>query len=303
MSTTITALTHVFEGEPLQTIEWDGRPCWAAKPTGVRIGYEDGGKRFVRAILHDWAEEFEEGRDYAFLTGDDLMAYKAISHQGREAPQVDRSAHVLVLFESGMHMALLKTHKPLGARLRRFLADEVLPQIARTGAYVPDEAIAAVNARVDRLEHHAVETDSALRQLASAVASIATDIKSLAVAVDQSTRATAALVERLSLPGPSAAGVVVQTPEGALTLAPSQAPSEFTVRGLKNLARAVGCTWQAMRRRLVQAGLLGDGHWCWVGKEGAYLGGRPQTVTAYAFRPGILEELRRREAPLFEGAA
>ena len=43
-----------------------------------------------------------------------------------------------MLFESGLHLVLAKTDQPIGRRLRRFLVDEVLPQIARTGAFQPD---------------------------------------------------------------------------------------------------------------------------------------------------------------------
>ena len=38
----------------------------------------------------------------------------------------------------GLHLVLAKTNLPIGKRLRRFLVDEVLPQLVRTGRYAPE---------------------------------------------------------------------------------------------------------------------------------------------------------------------
>jgi hypothetical protein len=57
-----------------------------------------------------------------------------------------------VLFESGLHLALAKTNLPIGKRLRRFLVDEVLPQLVRTGRYAPEDAHGpAPQEEVDRI--------------------------------------------------------------------------------------------------------------------------------------------------------
>ena len=122
-----------FEGKPIHTLTVGGRPAWIARELGAVLGYTNGGKRLASKLTRDWSEDFVAGKDFAMLVGDELAAVKA---QGRLVSPSARG--LLVLFESGLHMALVKTHMPLGRRLRRFLVDEVLPQLARTGACDPD---------------------------------------------------------------------------------------------------------------------------------------------------------------------
>ncbi len=121
----------LFQGQTIHTLTVDGRPAWIARQVGDILGYANG-KRLVGKITLEWGDDFVLGKDYALLTGADLLAVKS---------QVDaispNAKGLLVLFESGLHLALVKTQMPLGRALRRFLVDEVLPQLVRTGAYQP----------------------------------------------------------------------------------------------------------------------------------------------------------------------
>lgn len=134
----ITTHTHDFEGEPLQTLIVAGRPAWVARQIGARLGYSHGGKRLPNKVLGEWAAEFVEGKDYAVLRGEELAAWKALNPDAGVAQRTHRG--LLVLFESGLHLVLVKTQQPVGRRLPRFLVDQVLPQLVRTGAYRPDGA-------------------------------------------------------------------------------------------------------------------------------------------------------------------
>ena len=49
-------------------------------------------------------------------------------------------------------MALAKTGKPIGMRLRRFLADNLLPQLARDGQYLPEREAADIPPPIDDLK-------------------------------------------------------------------------------------------------------------------------------------------------------
>ena len=130
----VTALTLPFEGEPLTTLTWKDRPVWVGREIGRRLGYARSGKRLVTRIRREWADEFIEGTDYVLLTGAELAALKATLPPGtQEVP--GRTSALLLLLEPGLHLVLTKTDKPIGRRLRRFLVDEVLPQIVRTGSY------------------------------------------------------------------------------------------------------------------------------------------------------------------------
>lgn len=131
---------HEFEGQPLVTLTWEGRPCWVARHIGARLGYSHEGKRLPNKVLGEWADEFIPGHDYALLQGEDLATFHAaVAAAGMPSAGLGRGS-LLVLFESGLHLVLAKTNLPIGKRLRRFLADEVLPQLARTGRYAPEEA-------------------------------------------------------------------------------------------------------------------------------------------------------------------
>ena len=136
----VTALTLPFEGEPLTTLTWKGRPAWVGREIGRRLGYAGRGKRLVTRIRREWAEEFIDGTDYVVLTGDELAAFKAMLGPGTSGVPARASA-LLLLLEPGLHLVLTKTDMPIGRRLRRFLVDEVLPQLVRTGGYAPEPTV------------------------------------------------------------------------------------------------------------------------------------------------------------------
>jgi len=145
----LAAFTHDFEGSPLVTLNYDGRPAWPARHIGTRLGYSHGGKRLPNKILGEWKDDFIEGKDYAILAGEELAAFKKLTGaSGVVSPNANSG--LLILFESGLWMVLVKTGRPVGQRLRRFLVEQVLPQIGRTGAFDPErEVIAGVVVEIE----------------------------------------------------------------------------------------------------------------------------------------------------------
>lgn len=125
-----------FDGEPLQVLDLNGKPTWVAREVGRALGYEDDGYSLVKMINRNWRDEFEEGRDFSIAKGDDLSPLN--NSEDLTSPR----GH-LVLFESGFYLACILSRKPAGRRLRRWLADEVLPSIRQTGAYGDPAAPAA----------------------------------------------------------------------------------------------------------------------------------------------------------------
>lgn len=132
MSTVISRLDD-FEGRPITTIQYRGRPCWIAREVGQALGYDHGGHRFVNQVLGRWADELVEESDYMIVRGNELAALK--DFVGTDLVPSKSNRELLLLFESGLHLACLRTTKPMGKKLRRFLAVEVLPQLIRTGEY------------------------------------------------------------------------------------------------------------------------------------------------------------------------
>src|SRR5262245_19531426 len=98
--------TAQFEGSDVHTLTVDGRPAWIAREIGAILGYANAGKRLASQITDEWASDFLVGHDYTLLVGEDLVAIK---DQCKTA--YCGSKGLLVLFESGLHLSLLKTHR------------------------------------------------------------------------------------------------------------------------------------------------------------------------------------------------
>lgn len=157
-----------FQGKPIHTLTVRDRPAWIALELGTILGYPHAGQRLQSKITGDWAEDFVAGQDYALLVGAELDGIKA----GCDAVPAGAKG-LLVLFESGLHLALVKAHLPLARRLRRFLVDTVLP-LARA-AYgdldvSPELEIVTRGLRAD-IEDRRLRS-RALRQTADALADL-----------------------------------------------------------------------------------------------------------------------------------
>lgn len=153
--TDLVQLKETFEGMPLTTMTIHDRPAWNAREVGEAIGYAQRGKRFATKITGDWSNEFTEGQDYQVITGKELLAFKDMFFKGTGSVPLASNRGMLVLFESGLHLALVKTRKAQGIRLRRFLVDKVLPQLVRTGTYSGEDEPQLPQLREQRLQQKA----------------------------------------------------------------------------------------------------------------------------------------------------
>lgn len=127
-------LAVTFDGHPVNVTMWQGRPAWIASQVGAALGYADGA-RLVDKIGGEWKDEFLPGHDFDTLTNGRLAAFRAASNDSPESGESSRGGarSLVILYQPGLDLALLKTRKPAGKRLRRLLADEVLPQLRATG--------------------------------------------------------------------------------------------------------------------------------------------------------------------------
>jgi prophage antirepressor-like protein len=126
----MTSIATVFDDHPVTFTLFRGEPVVPAREIGAAMGYA--GRGLQDLIGGPWSGDFEEGKDYHLLTGEALAEFKAVSRDSSGfAGRVDRSPSLLLLTETGLYAVALKTDKALGVRLRRFLAREVLPKLAR----------------------------------------------------------------------------------------------------------------------------------------------------------------------------
>jgi hypothetical protein len=127
---TMVKVNTAFEGQRLTFYRFRDTVCVVGQELGAVLGYAREGQLLTDAIRDEWRVEFAEGKDYQILKGEELQAFKAAARLHGEVP-FSRARALLVLFESGVHMVSLKTEKELGVKLRRLLADEVLPKMLR----------------------------------------------------------------------------------------------------------------------------------------------------------------------------
>lgn len=135
-----------FEGRPINAIDFRGRRCVVAREVGAALGYAQDGKRFATQITGRWSDDMRKGEDYDLLEDDVLAGIKEES----TATVPSFVSSCIILYESGVHKALLRTTKPAGVRIRDLLAREVMPQLTRTGEYTPTRTVNAAGDVVDR---------------------------------------------------------------------------------------------------------------------------------------------------------
>jgi len=121
-------------GHDLTTITYKGEPCWIAQEVGVALGYSKGGSRLAEKFTREWSAETIEGVDFFKVVGEDLADLKCtlrLTHETGVSPIGSRTPNLLLLTREGFYLACMKTNKPIGVQLRRWLASEVLPALAR----------------------------------------------------------------------------------------------------------------------------------------------------------------------------
>ncbi|KYF51907.1 hypothetical protein BE04_18835 [Sorangium cellulosum] len=150
-SVAMAVVTTVFEERDLTTYLFRGRPCMVAADVGRALGYADDGKALVEVMKKHWADELLPGKDMEVLSGYELREFKALLKDTDEK-SASFSARVTVLYESGFDLVCVKTEKPLGKKLRRHLADEVMPKLRRGEAVGALPADRDASLRVRRAE-------------------------------------------------------------------------------------------------------------------------------------------------------
>ncbi|MBM4320290.1 MAG: hypothetical protein FJ125_10075 [Deltaproteobacteria bacterium] len=149
-------LVRTFDDHPITTVEWNGRQIFFVDEIAAALGYSEA--RSLRTMLrHDWVDEAEEGVEILTITNGDIRALETLrrGNDGKDSllsngtdsddsPTRGGARKLLVLTEEGVNLVCIKTEKPAGKRLRRWLAREVLPAIRRTGTYQTAQEPAAV---------------------------------------------------------------------------------------------------------------------------------------------------------------
>jgi prophage antirepressor-like protein len=126
-------------GKPLPVYSINGVPHWVARQVGDVLRYGKGGGELVGMISGEWREEFTDA-DRCVLKGVNLKDFKGLVWVDGKSPSTFAPS-LMPLTESGVIIATTLSHKPAGTRMRRWLADEVLPQIMRDGHFLADRKV------------------------------------------------------------------------------------------------------------------------------------------------------------------
>lgn len=178
-----------FEGKTVTAYMFRARLTWIAFNVGDALGYENEGKTLPDHVRRVWNDELVEGVDFAVLTGEELREFRGLLDVTVKTT-VSRAPHLMVLYESGLDLVCLKTEKPLGKKLRRMIAEEVLPRLRRGEPILPAKPSPEDPIREMEVGSRYLETIRAtIAQMSSAVSAEAKDaILANALAKASSTR-------------------------------------------------------------------------------------------------------------------
>lgn len=137
--TDIQVIPRVFENNQITQIMYKGQQVLIAKEVGRVLGYADDGRMLITK-LSEWSDEFEEGIETIKLEGSQLIEFKSVLELILDSWISSHTRNLILLTESGVNKVLMKTNKPVGKRLRKWLARDVLPSLRKTGSYQLDSA-------------------------------------------------------------------------------------------------------------------------------------------------------------------
>jgi len=83
---------------------------------GAALGYDRDGGHLVNMVTKEWDADFEEGRDYRILRGKQLKDFKRLIEVDGESPLSSYAPKVMLLTESGVHLAAILSRKEAGRK-------------------------------------------------------------------------------------------------------------------------------------------------------------------------------------------
>ena len=116
-----------FCGQEVLTIIWRGKSCWFANRVAEILEYDDSSKAITYCLK---VEEFDVGIDYDILSGDDLKEFKSILKESN-INNLKYASKIIIFYEDGLFGFLQFSHKPIGAKFRKWIRKEVKPKIIK----------------------------------------------------------------------------------------------------------------------------------------------------------------------------
>lgn len=162
-----------FQGFEIIELFFQGRKGWSLSHVGKALGYAP--RVLSNLINQEWRNQFKISYHYDIVHGNELKAFrKALRAANRENLLPSKSSVFTMIYEQGLDLVLLKSHKPPGRALRAFLVDRVMPSIRSGLRPMQENAINLVeklltrdSEKLDRLYELVLEQKYALERYAS----------------------------------------------------------------------------------------------------------------------------------------
>ena len=134
---------HPFGDRPLHTLAHAGRPFWVARHLDGHLGTGEDTPPLPHRILAEWGEDLAHGHDFAFVQGAELLALRAALSAAGQPTGTGQRGLVLVVYETGLALALDRIGTGAARELRRFIIDVVLPDLRRNASRIALSVLAA----------------------------------------------------------------------------------------------------------------------------------------------------------------
>jgi prophage antirepressor-like protein len=149
--TEISLLDYAFESHPVRVVLKDGEPWWVAKDVCNLLAFSNSRVIMARCVDDDekallqradfpeiWEKIIGENGANSSVETEKNAPQKNLKVTNRDF-QVDwgGSRFLQIVNESGVYALIFQSKKPEAKRFRKWLTSEVIPQIRRTGQYIP----------------------------------------------------------------------------------------------------------------------------------------------------------------------
>ena len=134
---------HTFEQHDVSTVVFHGVPYFRAADITATLGYSNGSQAVRTHVNKDYVKTLAE-------LSSDVSVVLCSSENGRNAAtpaltKVEGFKSPLFICEYGVHELIMHSKKPEALRFHRWLVEEVLPEIRKTGKYIRQQQMSLMS--------------------------------------------------------------------------------------------------------------------------------------------------------------
>lgn len=140
-----------FQGCKILELYLHGKRCWILSDIERVLGYEPRGLSDL--IGGPWKPEFVLGKHHVLVGGKDLRSLRkhcddVVGYQ----PIAPKTSRITVVYQPGLDLIALKTHKPYGQALRAYLVDHVMPAWRENSGEIDDHLLRLLERILNHLD-------------------------------------------------------------------------------------------------------------------------------------------------------